>query len=105
MALPGPKPKPPHLKVIEGNPGKRPVPTDYARPAPAARFARSRLRSAGGDDMHITSTHASKIRLVVRAALVTLTAYGLRLSADQVAATQLLAEAVLQLFVREPAAD
>lgn len=36
MAVPGPKPKPPALKLIEGNPGKRPIPTDYARPTPAA---------------------------------------------------------------------
>jgi P27 family predicted phage terminase small subunit len=36
---PGPKPKPPHLKVIEGNPGKRPIPTNHPKPAPAAPAA------------------------------------------------------------------
>lgn len=40
---------------------------------------------------------ASAIRFLVRAVLVTVTAFGLDLSADQVAAVQLLAEAVLQL--------
>ena len=45
--------------------------------------------------------HASKVRMVVRAVLVCVTAFGLRLSAEQVASVQLLAEAVLQLLVRE----
>lgn len=33
---PGPKPKPVELKVLEGNPGKRPLPTNYPRPRPVA---------------------------------------------------------------------
>jgi P27 family predicted phage terminase small subunit len=33
---PGPKPKPPHLKLIEGNPGKRPINTLAPKPAPKA---------------------------------------------------------------------
>ena len=41
--------------------------------------------------------------MVVRAALVCVTAFGLNLSADQVAAVQLFAEAVLQLAVRDVA--
>lgn len=49
----------------------------------------------------ITSHYASKIRLAVRAALVCLTAFGFQLSAEQVAAVQLLAEAALQLAVRD----
>lgn len=50
----------------------------------------------------ITSVYASKIRMVVRATLVVITAFGLNLTADQVASVQLLAEAVLQLVVRDP---
>jgi hypothetical protein len=50
----------------------------------------------------ITSQYASKIRMVVRAGLVCLTAFGTDLSAEQVAAVQLFAEAVLQLVVKEP---
>jgi hypothetical protein len=52
----------------------------------------------------ITSHYASKIRMAVRAALVCATAYGLRLDASQVAATQLVAEALLQLVVRDQTA-
>lgn len=33
MSIPGPKPKPPALRLLEGNPGKRPVPTDTAATA------------------------------------------------------------------------
>lgn len=32
MARKGPRPKPTHLKVIEGNPGKRPLPDNEPRP-------------------------------------------------------------------------
>lgn len=32
----GRAPKPPKLKVLEGNPGKRPIPEDYPEPQPAA---------------------------------------------------------------------
>ena len=49
----------------------------------------------------MTSIHASKIRMVVRAALVCVTAFGLNLSAEQVASMQLLAEALMQLVVRD----
>ena len=49
----------------------------------------------------MSSEHASKIRMVVRAVLVCVTAFGLNLSADQVAAVQLVAEAALQLAVRD----
>lgn len=49
----------------------------------------------------ISTIHASKIRMVIRAALVCLTAFGLDLSAEQVASVQLLAEAVLQLIVKD----
>lgn len=35
MTKPGPKPKPPRLKVIEGNPGKRPIP-ESPKPPPIA---------------------------------------------------------------------
>lgn len=45
------------------------------------------------------SLSKSNVRAVIRAALVAATAFGLGLSAEQVAAVQLLAEAVLQLFV------
>ena len=43
----------------------------------------------------------SNIRALVRAGLVCLTAFGLDLSVDQVAALQLLAEAVLQLTYKD----
>ena len=49
----------------------------------------------------ITTQYASKIRMAVRAALVVVTAFGLNLSAEQVGAIQLLAEAVLQLVVKD----
>lgn len=49
----------------------------------------------------ISTVHASQVRMVVRAALVCLTAFGLNLSAEQVASVQLLAEAILQLVVRD----
>ena len=35
MARPGPKPKPPALKLLEGNPGKRAIP-DAPKPPPLA---------------------------------------------------------------------
>jgi P27 family predicted phage terminase small subunit len=34
MASPGRKPKPPELRVIEGNPGHRPIPENHPKPAP-----------------------------------------------------------------------
>ena len=49
----------------------------------------------------MTTQYASKVRLAVRAALVCITAFGLKLSGDQVAAVQLVAEALLQLVVRD----
>lgn len=49
----------------------------------------------------ITSQYASRIRMAVRAVLVCVTAFGFSLSAEQVASIQLLAEALLQLSVRD----
>lgn len=43
---------------------------------------------------------ASAVRFAIRAVLVCLTAFGLDLSADQVAAVQLVGEAVLQLHAQ-----
>ncbi len=48
----------------------------------------------------MTAKYASKIRMAIRAALVLVTAFGLNLTAEQVAAVQLAAEALLQLIVR-----
>lgn len=48
----------------------------------------------------MTSKDASRVRMLIRAVLVCVTAFGLNLSADQVAAVQLLAEAVLQIAYR-----
>jgi hypothetical protein len=48
----------------------------------------------------MTTEYASRLRMVIRAALVCTTAFGLDLTGDQVAAVQLLGEAVLQLLVR-----
>ena len=47
----------------------------------------------------ISSKYASKIRMVVRSTLVVVTAFGLKLSAEQVASIQLFSEAVLSLVV------
>jgi hypothetical protein len=49
----------------------------------------------------ITVQYASKIRMAVRAVLVAVTAFGLNLSAEQVGAIQLAAEALLQLVVKD----
>lgn len=49
----------------------------------------------------ISSKYASKWRMFFRATLVCVTAFGLKLSADQVAAVQLLAEAALALVVKD----
>jgi hypothetical protein len=46
---------------------------------------------------------ASKIRMAVRAAVVFATAFGLNLSADQVAAVYFLTEALLQFTVKDSA--
>jgi hypothetical protein len=46
-------------------------------------------------------TNASRIRALIRSVLVLVTAFGLDLSADQVAAVQLFAEAVLQLTFKD----
>lgn len=43
----------------------------------------------------------SKVRLLVRAIVVCATAFGLKLSADQVAGIYLLTEAVVQIFVKD----
>lgn len=43
----------------------------------------------------------SKIRMLIRAVVVCATAFGLQLSADQVAGIYLLTEAVLQFFVKD----
>lgn len=43
----------------------------------------------------------SKIRLLVRAVVVCGTAFGFKLTADQVAGVYLLTEAVVQLFVKD----
>ena len=49
----------------------------------------------------ITSQYASKIRMAIRAVLVAVTAFGMNLSAEQVGAIQLAAEALLQLVVKD----
>lgn len=36
MAKPGPAPKPVELKILEGNPGKRPLPNSHPKPQPVA---------------------------------------------------------------------
>jgi hypothetical protein len=48
----------------------------------------------------MTQQYASKVRFAVRAVLVCITAFGLDMTAEQVAAVQLVAEAALQLIVR-----
>lgn len=45
--------------------------------------------------------NASKLRMLIRAVVVCLTAFGLNLTADQVAAVYLLTEALLQFFVKD----
>ena len=45
----------------------------------------------------------SKIRMLVRAAVVAATAFGLQLSTDQVAAVYYVTEALLQFFVKDAA--
>lgn len=47
----------------------------------------------------MTLKKASQIRMLVRSVLILVTAFGLNLSADQVAAIQVTAEALLQMFV------
>lgn len=59
------------------------------------------MKRRRGEVITMSVKNASKIRFAVRAALVCVTAFGLRLSGDQVAAVQLLAEAALQFFVKE----
>lgn len=49
----------------------------------------------------ISFKYASRIRMLLRAVLVTVTAFGLHLSADQVAAVQLLGEAILAIVVKD----
>jgi P27 family predicted phage terminase small subunit len=34
--MPGPAPKPVELKILEGNPGRRPLPTNHPKPRPVA---------------------------------------------------------------------
>ncbi len=51
----------------------------------------------------MTVAYASKVRMVIRATLVCVTAFGLKLSAEQVASIQLLAEAVMGLVIRDAA--
>lgn len=48
----------------------------------------------------MNSRKASAVRFAIRAALVCATAFGLNLSADQVAAVQLVGEALLQLHAQ-----
>lgn len=48
----------------------------------------------------INENQGSLLRSVLRAALVCVTAFGLHLSTDQVAAVQLIGEALLQAAVR-----
>lgn len=45
---------------------------------------------------------ASNIRSLIRAVLLVFTAFGLSLSAEQVGAVMLLAEAVLRVAIRNP---
>lgn len=48
----------------------------------------------------LTDPQLSAMRAVVRACLVVATAFGLRLSAEQVAAVQLAGEALLQAYTQ-----
>jgi len=50
--------------------------------------------------IRLTNPQVSALRALFRAALVCVTAFGLKLSADQVAAIQLGGEAVLQAVVQ-----
>lgn len=47
MGIPGRKPKPTNLKVLEGNPGKRPLPKNEPKPAPIAPKCPAWLDSIG----------------------------------------------------------
>ena len=47
------------------------------------------------------SLNPSKIRLLIRAVVVCATAFGLDLTADQVAGIYLLTEAVVQVFIKD----
>lgn len=53
----------------------------------------------------INEQQGSLLRAVIRTVLVCATAFGLKLSVDQVAAIQLAAEAILQAAVRWDAAS
>lgn len=44
MAIRGRKPKPTNLKVLEGNPGKRPLPTNEVKPQRRLHVAPSGLK-------------------------------------------------------------
>lgn len=49
----------------------------------------------------MSKPNASKIRMAVRAVVVCVTAFGLKLTADQVAAIYLVTETSVQLFVKD----
>lgn len=71
----GAKPKPTRLKLIEGNPGRRPLNQDEPKPEPASQKAPTHLGPAAKAEWRRISAELVKLQLLTRVDTTALAAY------------------------------
>lgn len=64
MATPGRRPIPDHLKVLRGNPGKRPINRDAPKPPPLPPECPEWLPAAAQEKWHELAPHLTKLGLL-----------------------------------------
>ena len=75
MGVPGRKPKPTHLKVLEGNPGKRPLPKNEPKPAPLMPKCPSWVDGIGKKEWQRVAPMLHRLGLLTEADGMTLAFY------------------------------
>lgn len=92
----GRKPKPTHLKVVTGNPGKRPLAADDAEPIREAPAPPSHLNAYAREEWHRVCAELIALRILTMLDTATLAAYcesfGMwRLAAEELNALEIVA--------------
>ncbi len=72
---PGTKPKPTALKLLEGNPGKRPLPMNEPKPAPTAPKCPSWLHKDAKKEWKRISTELERLGLLTQVDMAALAGY------------------------------
>lgn len=75
MAVAGRKPKPPELRIIEGNPGHRPIPENTPKPAPKKPSCPRWLLPDAKKEWHRVAPMLEKLGLLTKIDMAALAGY------------------------------